>query len=75
MKSLLKVLQSLGEDTVIENGVTGEKNTVGRELNAIEGTNDAAEPAIIQGDEIYLATESGDIYTAATPAYIVKKRH
>ncbi len=75
MKSLLKVLQSLGEDTVIENGVTGEKNTVGRELAAIEGTNDAAEPAIIQGDEIYLATESGEIYTLATPAYIVKKRH
>ena len=72
MMSLQKVLKSLGADTVIENGITGEINTVGRELAAIEGSNDAAEPAVIQGQEIYLATENGEIYTAATPAYRVK---
>lgn len=68
--TLLEVLESLDPNTDICCDA-GDTVTASELLDRLDGHSDLAEPAAREGNEIYLATESGDIYTAGDPVYTI----
>jgi hypothetical protein len=72
--TLLEVLEGLNPHAVIRNIEFGDEHTVATVLTQLSGDSAMAEPATLQGNEIYLTTESGDIYTAADPVFVIVKK-
>jgi hypothetical protein len=62
MKTLLEVFESLDPTTIIRNVEFGDEHTVKSVLIQLSADPAMAEPAVRQGNEIYLNTDADPVF-------------